>query len=138
MRTPPKTFLDTNILIYAADQADPVKHASAQAVVRRIRLDGNGVISTQVMQEFFVVCVRKLGMTPLSARALTLTLNDFDVVSMTPELVEEAMNLTALHSLSFWDALIIVSAKEAACVQLLSEDLQNGSQIAGVRIENPL
>lgn len=138
MRTPSKVFLDTNILVYAADSADRQKQARAMEVVREIRKEGIGVISTQVMQEFFVVAVRKLGLALLDARKLTLTLSEFEVVSMTPTLVEQAMDLTILYQLSFWDALLVAAAKEGRCAKLLSEDLQTGQTIAGIKIENPI
>jgi predicted nucleic acid-binding protein len=138
MKAPSKVFLDTNILVYAADGSDPKKQKKAQAVVKQIRQDGNGVISTQVMQEFFAVALRKLKLVPLDAKKLTMTLNDFEVLPMTPELVEQGMDLTILHQFSFWDALIVAAAKEGRCSKVLTEDFQAGRRISGVTIENPL
>jgi predicted nucleic acid-binding protein len=137
MSRPSRIFLDTNVLIYAADSADTDKQLRAQTVVKKVRTDGSGVISTQVMQEFFAVCVKKLGLTPLDARELTLTLNDFEVVSLTSAIVEQAMDVTILHQLSFWDALILSAAREARCGKLLTEDMQPGRTLTGVRIESP-
>jgi predicted nucleic acid-binding protein len=133
-----KIFLDTNILVYAVDFADLAKQAAARAVVKEIRSNGNGVISTQVMQEFFSVAVKRLKLAPLDAKRLTMTLNDFEVVSTKPELVEYAMDLTILHSLSFWDALTLAAAREAKCTKLFTEDTQGQGTLANIVIENPL
>jgi predicted nucleic acid-binding protein len=96
------------------------------------------VVSTQVMQEYFAAAIKKLGLSPERARIRVERLNRLDVVLIRPELILGAIDLCRLHSLSFWDALVVRSASVAGCGRLLSEDLQDGRTIDGVRIENPL
>lgn len=131
-----KVFVDTNVLVYAVDHAETRRQEVALEVVSAIRASGYGVVSTQVMQEFFSVLVRKLGVQPVDARRLTLTLNDFEVISLTPIDVEAAMNLTILHKLSFWDTLILAAATAAGCKRIYSEDFHAG-KLLGLTIVNP-
>jgi len=99
--------------------------------------DRQGVLSTQVLQEFYVVAVTKLGMDPLAAKAAVRAFAHFDVVTVTPELIENAIDCSVLSQLSFWDGLILAAAEAACCDTLCTEDLQNGQVIRGVTIENP-
>jgi predicted nucleic acid-binding protein len=137
MKMRSRVFIDTNVLIYAADAADPEKQAIAQEVVRNLRRTGAGVISTQVMQEFFATLMKKLRFSSLDAKRLTMTLTSFEVVSMHPGLVEAAMDLTILEQLSFWDALLLAAAREARCPTLLTEDLPGKAQVAGITFVSP-
>lgn len=137
MSTSTKVFLDTNVLVYATDFADLRKHKKAIKLVGSILKGGNGVISTQVMKEFYSVATRKVKVPPIEAKRLTKELLVFEVVSVTPELVEAAIDVTLTASISIWDAMLIVAASSTNCATLLTEDLQHGSTIAGVKIENP-
>jgi len=133
-----KTFLDTNILVYAVDQdAAPRRDASRKAI-ESIVADGSGVISTQVMQEFYVAATRKLGMPPLAAKIVLKTFAVFEIVQVSPELIQDAIDCAVLNTLSFWDALIIAAAASAGCVRVYTEDLNAGQTVLGVAIENPL
>jgi len=89
------------------------------------------------MQEYFVIAVKKLGLSPDRARARVERLNRLDVVVIRPDLVLGAIDLHRLHGLSFWEALVVRAAAAAGCARLLSEDLNEGQVIEGVRIENP-
>jgi len=137
MKTHSKVFIDTNVLIYGVDVSDPVKQAEARRAVNELHSNGNGVVSTQVLKEFFNASTKKLRLAPLESKRLTLTLTDFEVVSTTPDLVEQAMDLSILHSLSLWDALIVAAARQAKCSKVLSEDMQHRSSIGGVLVESP-
>ena len=132
-----RVFIDTNVLLYADDLDAGTKRERAQSLVRQAYVDGNGVISTQVLQEFFVASTRKLGVPAEIARRKVELLARLDVVTIEPSLVLDAIDLHRLHSLSFWDALILRAASASGCQRLLSEDLQSGRTIAGVKIENP-
>jgi predicted nucleic acid-binding protein len=130
-------FLDTNILIYADDLDAGSKRDVAREVLREAFVSGNGVLSTQVLQEFFVIATRKLGVDAEIARRKVELAAKLDVVRIDAEEVLAAIDLHRLHSFSFWDALIVRCAATAGCARLLTEDLQDGRVIAGVQIENP-
>ena len=136
MRTT-KTFIDTNVLVYAVDEAFPSNRRKARSVLRSLVRFRTGVVSTQVMQELYRVLVDKLKFERSRAKTTVLDLQNFEVISITPNLVELAIDLTILHSLSIWDALLVAAAREARCAVLFTEDLQHDAVIAGVRVENP-
>lgn len=133
-----KTFLDTNVLVYAFDTAEPAKQARAQEVLRGTDPESL-VLSTQVLSEFFVVVTRKLA-TPLppgDAAAAVRNLSALQVVTTDAALVQEAIELCEVHQLSYWDSLIVAAARRAGCGQLLSEDLQHGARLADLQVVNP-
>jgi predicted nucleic acid-binding protein len=133
-----KVFLDTNVLVYAVDHGQPAKQERAIALLRGFgSAQFRGVISTQVLQEFYVVATRKLGIEPLMAKGLLHDLSRFEVVQVQPSLISEAIDCSVLNQISFWDALILVSAETGQCERIWTEDLNHGQVIRGVRIENP-
>jgi predicted nucleic acid-binding protein len=134
-----RTFLDSNVLVYSVDEspAEEVKHATAVELVSARPEDL--VLSTQVLQEFYVVTTRKLK-NPLSEeRAMRAVrgLAKLDVVGVDVQLVLAAVDTSRTAKISLWDALIIEGASRAGCERVLSEDLNAGQVIRGVRIENP-
>ncbi|MEY3897467.1 MAG: hypothetical protein RLZZ214_2988 [Verrucomicrobiota bacterium] len=130
-------FLDTNILIYSVDRADPAKQNTALELIARHARDRTGVISTQVLQEFYSAATRKLGIEPLQARQHLRDFRVFDIVQVTPAIIEEGIDCSILHQLSFWDGLIVATAATANSTELLSEDLSHGQRIQGVTVRNP-
>ena len=132
-----RSFFDTNILVYADDRAAPTKQRRAIKLVAEHRRAGTGVVSLQVLQEYFVTVTRKLHLDPKIARRKVELLSEFDLVVPDLDDVLAAIDLYRLHGFSFWDALVLRAAKEAACIILLSEDLPSGRVIDGVRIVNP-
>ena len=132
-----RVFIDTNVLLYADDLDAGEKRDTAQSLIRQAYVDGNGVVSTQVLQEFFVASTRKLGVPADIARRKVELLARLDVVTIEPGLILDAIDLHRLHALSFWDALIVRAASASGCQRLLTEDMQSGQTIAGVKIENP-
>lgn len=131
-----RAFLDTNVLIYADEREGP-KSAAARALIEAAFVAGAGVVSTQVLQEYFSVATKKRGMTPEFARRNVELYASLDVVTVDAPLVLAAIDLHRLHAISFWDALIVRAAAVAGCRRLLTEDLNAGQTIDGVRIENP-
>ena len=95
------------------------------------------MISTQVMQEFFVSVTRNLGVPPLAAKAILKTFTVFEIVTAGPELIYEAIDCSVLNAISFWDALVLAAAASAGCGVLYTEDLNQGQIIIGVKIQNP-
>ncbi len=133
-----KTFLDTNILVYAVDQDAVARREASRKVIASVVADGSGVISTQVMQEFYVAATRKLGMPPLAAKTVLNTFAVFEIVQVSPELIQGAIDCSVLNTLSFWDALIVAAAASAGCARVYTEDLNAGQIVLGMAIENPL
>ena len=133
-----KVFLDTNILVYSLDQADAAKMAKCRGLIRSLTAESRGVISTQVMQEFYVAATSKMGADPLLTKDILRSLERFETVVVSPTLIKDAIDCSIINRLSFWDALIVVSAESAQCEILWTEDLNHGQIIRGVRIENPL
>jgi len=132
-----RTFIDTNVLIHADDRSAGTKGARARALLREAMTSRAGVLSIQVLQEYFSVATRKLGVPPQVARRKIELLSSLDVVRPDVGDVLAAIDLTRLRSISFWDALIVRAAENAGCVVLLSEDLNDGETISGVRVRNP-
>ena len=132
-----RRFLDTNVLVYADDLDAGDKREQAQTLLGEILAAGDGVLSTQVLQEFFSISTRKLGVDPTIARRKVELLAEMDLVRIDLDLILAAIDLSRLHSFSFWDGLIVRAAATAGCGVLLTEDLQHGQVVDGVRIENP-
>jgi len=132
-----RVFLDTNVLVYADDLDAGDKRTAARKVLRDVMTRRCAVLSTQVLQEYFVVATRKLGVDSAQARRKLELLARADVVQVGIEDILHAIDLHRLHGLSFWDALIVRCASVAGCAVLLTEDLPHGRVLDGVRIEDP-
>jgi predicted nucleic acid-binding protein len=132
-----RSFFDTNVLVYADDKSKPTKQRRALTLVADHRRAGTGVVSLQVLQEYFVTITKKLQVDPGIARRKVELLAEFDVA--TPELADilAAIDLHRLHGFSFWDALVLRAAKQAGCSVLFSEDFQAGREIDGIHVVNP-
>jgi predicted nucleic acid-binding protein len=134
-----RTFIDTNVLVYADDAApsSKAKRRRAAAVLEELIGGGNAVLSTQVLQEYFSIATRKLGVTAKAARSRVELFAALDVVRIEPELVLAAIDLHQLRQISFWDALVVRAAVAGGCRRLLTEDLSDGESYDGVRVQNP-
>jgi len=134
-----KVFLDTNIIIYAYDISAGEKHETAGKIMVDLWDSGSGVLSTQVLQEFFVNATQKIP-KPLDMELAKDIVSDFlkwDVVINDGESILEAIEIHKKYKYSFWDSMIIGAAVSAGCNTLLSEDLSDGQTVAGVEIKNP-
>lgn len=133
-----KTFVDTNVLIYAHDVDAGGKREIAQNLLRELWRDRNGVLSMQVLQEFYVNAVRKIA-SPISksqARAIISNYSPWCVETGWGDL-PAAFQIEDEAHVGFWDALIIASALKSGAARLLTEDLNPGQVVRGLRIENP-
>ena len=132
-----RSFFDTNVLIYADDKSAPAKQRRALDLIAEHRRARTGVVSLQVLQEYFVTVTRKLHVDASIARRKVELLAEFDVAA--PDVVDilAAIDLHRLHGFSFWDALVLRSAKQAGCSVLFSEDLQDRRELDGVLVVNP-
>jgi predicted nucleic acid-binding protein len=134
----PKCFLDTNILIYQLDGRDNAKQKKCRDLVRELVQNHEAVISTQVLQEFYVACTAKLKIKALLVKGIMHGFGNMEVVQVGPDLINEAIDTSIQYKISFWDSLVIVSAESAKCQLLLTEDLNDGQIIRNVKIQNPL
>lgn len=132
-----KVFLDTNVLVYAQDHDAPDKRKRSRELIADVVASGRGVISTQVLQEFYVAATRKMSVPPLAAKQVIQSFKIFEVVHISAELIEQAIDRSVLSQISFWDALIVSASASSGCTTLYSEDLNAGQLIDGVRIVNP-
>lgn len=135
-----KYFVDTNILVYAHDRSTGAKHQRAQKLLERLWDSGQGVLSTQVLQELCINLRRKAG-NPLpfeEVRRLIREYSTWEVVTNTPESVLRALEIEMRYKISFWDALILQAAEDAGASILYSEDLAAGQSYGAVHVVNPL
>jgi predicted nucleic acid-binding protein len=133
-----KVFIDTNILVYQMDRRNLKKRNTCRKLVREAAANGEAVISTQVLQEFFVVATKKLGLDPIITKSIMHTFENMEVVTIGKDSISEAIDASIQYRLSFWDALILTAAENAKCEILYSEDLNEGHVMRNVRIVNPL
>ena len=132
-----RSFIDTNILVYADDAFDPRKQQLALDLLVDLRARQESVLSTQVLQEYFVTATRKLGLEAHFARQRITQFGRFELIQPTLDMLLAAMVLQQNHILPFWDALIVQTASAARCNVLYSEDMQAGARIDNVLIVNP-
>ena len=132
-----RSFIDTNVLVYAEASDAPGKQQAALAVLQRLYETGTGVLSTQVLQEYCNVAIKKLKLPAGHIRAQLDLYEQFEVVQVTPAMIRAGLDLHQTRSVAFYDALIIACAQIAGCNELFSEDLNTGEVMTGVRIVNP-
>ena len=136
---PDKVFLDTNILVYAHDKENPDKRARSQAILFECLRNGTGVISAQVLSEFFVTMTQKVEQ-PISAdraKKEIVLLSTMATVDIDATLVVEAVNIKERWQLSYWDSLILAAAERAGCGTVYSEDMSDGQHYGSLVVRNP-
>jgi predicted nucleic acid-binding protein len=133
-----KTFVDSNVLIYAHDLDASAKHQIAKTILRELWSQRTGVLSLQVLQEFYVNVTRKIRV-PLSRESARLVVSSYGIWCTETTLAEiaSAFRTEDESAIGFWDALIVSSAAKSGATRILSEDLNSGQRIAGIQIENP-
>ena len=133
------TFVDTNILVYSHDTHDDAKHRTAENLLAQLWASGLGILSTQVLQEFYSAATRTLRppLTPTQARQVVYDYSEWCRVDTDPLLILCASRLSAQHVVSFWDALIIEAALRAGAAELIAEDLHNGCRFGELTVRNP-
>ncbi len=133
-----KTFVDSNILLYAHDRDAANKQRTAEDALSELWASRSGVVSPQVLQEFYVNATRKLAQ-PLAkefAQTIVEKYSNWCIETTSAEVIS-AFRIEREARISFWDALICASALKSGATVLLSEDMNSGQQIAGLRIQNP-
>lgn len=133
-----KTFVDTNILVYAHDVDAKAKHEVAKSALRELWIQRTGVLSPQVLQEFYVNATRKIARPlPREVAQSVVTAYSGWCIETTPAEIAAAFRIEEAARISFWDALIVASAVKAGSIRILSEDMNALQIIAGIRVENP-
>ena len=135
-----KAFIDTNVFVYAQDNSDEAKTKMSQELIAKLFLEKQGFISTQVIQEFCNVFLKK-SEKPLQPNDVAEIIDDLLVplLAHTPDssFYKRAINTYSRYSLSFYDALVVQAAIDLRCELLYSEDMQNGARYNGVTVVNP-
>lgn len=134
-----KAFFDTNVLVYMFDNKSPDKQQIAKGLMNDYGTRGNLVISTQVLQEFYVTVTKtgKMNLELVDAEAIVHDLAEFPLVQVDKSIISRAMQRHQSRVFSFWDSLIVEAALQAGCSILFSEDMQDGLQIETLQIRNP-
>lgn len=132
-----KIFIDTNILVYTLDKKDEDRHVRSRLILKRVIDLHQAVISTQVIKEFYVVATTKLKCDPVILKNIVHNFHNMEVVNNDLELIEQAIDISVISRISFWDSLIVAAAEKANCQFLFSEDLNPGQTYRGVMVVNP-
>jgi len=134
-----RVFLDTNVLVYAYDSSASSKHVKARQAVEELWNEERGLLSTQVLQEFFVQVTRKIPkpLEPRQAKVIVRDLLTWEVVVNDGNLILSAIELQLAHNFSFWDSMIIEAALRGGADLLFSEDLSHGQKIGPLTVVNP-
>ncbi len=133
----PKVFIDTNILVYTMDNKDLGKQLLARQTINTIVNNHFPVISTQVIQEFYVATTLKLKANPMIIKSIVHNFRNMEVVDNDIGLTEQAIDISVMSKISFWDSLIIAAAEKASCEFVLSEYLNTGQVFRGIKVINP-
>lgn len=135
-----RVLVDTNILIYAYDLSDPEKQSKAFQVIDRLALEQKGVLSSQILGEFFVTSTQKIK-NPLdvatASQSVQNYLRSWYVLDITPHIILEAIRGRITYQISYWDAQVWATAKLNQIPIILSEDFQDGQMLEGVLFKNP-
>lgn len=134
-----RQFVDTNVLVYAHDVSAGTKHDRARELLEQLWTNRTGCLSVQVLQEFYVTVTRKVPL-PLDGQVAAQIIADFAQWTVHAPVVDDVLGAIELHQrngISFWDAMVLRSARQLGCAVLWSEDLSPSQDYAGVRVQNP-
>ena len=132
-----KVFIDTNILVYTLNSTDSYKQTKARKIMEKVVDFHQPVISTQVLKEFYVVATTKLKADRIIVKNIIHNFCNIEIVQNDLELIEQAIDISVISQLSFWDSLIIAAAEKAKCEFIISEDLNPGQTYRGGMVINP-
>jgi len=132
-----KIFIDTNLFVYTLDKTDEIKQQIARRILKQVIDLHQPVISTQVIKEFYVVATNKLKADPIIIKNIIHNFHNIEIVNNDLGLIEQAVDISVVSRISFWDSLIIAAAEKANCEFVYSEDLNSGQTYRGVIVVNP-
>ncbi|MEA1911586.1 MAG: PIN domain-containing protein [Spirochaetota bacterium] len=134
-----KIFFDTNILVYSNDSSEKVKQKIARDIIRKSLIKQNGVISVQVLSEFWVTVTRKLK-EPLSFEVADKEIELFqlmEIITLDYPVFKDAIRFQRVMQISYWDSLILAASHSAGCKTIYTEDLNHGQVISNMELCNP-
>ena len=132
-----RSFIDTNVLIYAQASDEPQKQLAALALLKNLYEENTGVLSTQVLQEYCNVALKKMKLPAQYVRTQLDLIEQFEVVQVTPAIIRAGLDLHQTRSVSFFDAIVLASAHASGCTVLWTEDMNANEVVNGVCIKNP-
>jgi predicted nucleic acid-binding protein len=132
-----RSFIDTNVLVYAEASDAPLKQRAALALLKSLYEEGLGVLSTQVLQEYCNVALKKLKLPAQYVRAQLDLYEQFEVVQVTPAIIHAGLDIHQTRSVSFFDAIVLASAHASGCNVIWTEDMNAGEVVNGVCVSNP-
>jgi predicted nucleic acid-binding protein len=132
-----RSFIDTNVLVYAEASDAPLKQRAALALLKRLYEESLGVLSTQVLQEYCNVALKKLKLPAPYVRSQLDFYEQFEIVQVTPAIIRAGLDIHQTRSLSFFDAIVLATAHASGCNVIWTEDLNAGEVVNGVCISNP-
>ncbi len=132
-----RSFLDTNVLVYADDARDRTKQRKAIDLIAQLGRKRSAVVSTQVLQEYFVTTTGKLKTAVARAQRKIELFGRVDLVTIDLPMILTAIDLHRLHAISLWDGLIVAAAQRGGCAVLYTEDLDHGRKYGPVQVVNP-
>jgi predicted nucleic acid-binding protein len=132
-----KVFVDTNVLIYLFSKTEPEKRERCAQLISSLDQENQLVWSTQVMQEFCHVLIKKFKFPPEIVKEQLNLFDSFELVKNDRKILETALDFQAMYNCSYWDSLILSAATSAQCKHLLSEDMQTGQRFIGLKIQSP-
>jgi predicted nucleic acid-binding protein len=132
-----KVFIDSNILIYTLDEKSSEKQETARIFLKEAKQNSSLVISTQVLQEVYNIATTKLKMKKLYVKHILYTYKDMEIIQVDFDIIQQGIDISIFSQISFWDGLLIAAAASANCGSVLSEDMNHGQIIQGVRVVNP-
>ncbi|MBP7485010.1 MAG: PIN domain-containing protein [Aquabacterium sp.] len=132
-----RSFIDTNVLVYAEASDEPHKQRQALALLKSLYDANLGVLSTQVLQEYCNVALKKLKLPAQHVRAQLDLYEQFEVVQVTPQIIRAGLDLHQTRNVAFFDAIVLASAHAAGCNMIWTEDMNAGEVVNGVCISNP-
>jgi predicted nucleic acid-binding protein len=135
-----RSFLDTNIFVYTLDRTNPEKAGIALDLIKTHVAQRSGVVSFQVVQEFFNVAYKRFpSAMPMEngAEYLATVFRPLLSVHSSLALYSEALSVCRRYRLAWYDSVIVAAAMESGCVTLFTEDMQHGAKFGSVQIENP-
>jgi len=137
MRAVERFFVDTNVLLYSSDPADPGKQRAAREWLTVLWERGAGTLSWQVLNEFYVNAARKAGASNATARALVEVFALWQPIDTSLGMIQTAWYWMDKAQISYWDSLIVAAAERGGCTWLLTEDLQAGRKFGSVTVADP-
>ena len=133
-----KVFVDTNLFVYASDNRDAEELEKSIQLISETMKNGNGVVSTQVLQEYVQVTLTELGQNQNVVLRQLVLLEAFEIITISLGLIRRGVEIRAAYGISFWDSLIVAAAESGKCDTVLSEDLNPGQFYSGIVVVNPL